>query len=935
MKLKLFILLYICSLVSNHLFAQANFGDRTPITLNIIKDFGANPNDNKDDTWAFILASKYINNLWDKAGRPYTKQEIESNQPLNINYKNNYIRLEIPASNSNKNSYLVGKQEILWKKKIGGKDFSYKDNVSAKTPTQNLLKYQDIFDNVPPENDEGILVRITYKTNPVSAGVYSWSSPYAAHTKIFEILNPSWNTKNKVDGIQIIGISKNGVQPRLKYPDGLMIGCATADGRVPLNNEMTNSFLFDNTNMFRFDKVKNIAIENLEIDGNIQNAFYKGTLSDGYQAGHSGIELHPAKNVTLENLNIHHMGVDGIMIKDFDSIANNRFVYKYLKVDTTVYAAQLHLALLTPTNVVANNVRCDYNRRLGLAWIQGENITFRNSSFSYTGKVISEAEPGKQLNTSPGAGMDIEPDSYGQICRKGTFYNCAFIENSWYNIESNRGDIATNPKCVNPSSYVKNMVFDTCTFWNNNSSGLAITGDSIYFNNCNIWNTINTLSYGNSEDARTVFNNCKFEDKKYLGKHWLDKDKVTQVNNYKSRLIQVPEFFFKRVLFEGCTFKVNDTCREVFYFMGKYGIRENEFNVIKNCAFIYNNGGGPYYYDAAFKPIATRYTSRASGFVFKGKNSIKNIKNSPNSFHSFELMGCIFEGSSNFKEPNSLNVKGQAELFLTSYYPYPKMTTFGRNNTDTNKTDGYFKLIIDSSVLFNASVNKEIHFGENTDIRILPYGTFESYGPVRFKLDGRMSIRKNAYFYQNKGSYFFSSKTENNLQIDQNAQINHHPFWQIAMKDFNPIDGPEKSFNTDSIASSINIFSAHSKAAIRSKSTIGISISLQATLSRDFPIEIKNDKFSYAKNQILLLQENAQEMMVFNNCGQCKVSGGNTSGIITQGGDEYKNFDFYVDGDFKINKNVKFTNCNFYFSPKGKIVKDAKFKSEFKGCNVK
>jgi hypothetical protein len=48
------------------LFAQADFGLRTPITLHLTTDFGADSTGVKDASYALLKAAKYIENEWYK-----------------------------------------------------------------------------------------------------------------------------------------------------------------------------------------------------------------------------------------------------------------------------------------------------------------------------------------------------------------------------------------------------------------------------------------------------------------------------------------------------------------------------------------------------------------------------------------------------------------------------------------------------------------------------------------------------------------------------------------------------------------------------------------------------------------------------------------------------------------------------------------------------
>ena len=53
---------------ANNYFDNSSLIGRTAINLNVVRDFGADQRQKKL-TWAFIKASRYIRNLWNKKWR--------------------------------------------------------------------------------------------------------------------------------------------------------------------------------------------------------------------------------------------------------------------------------------------------------------------------------------------------------------------------------------------------------------------------------------------------------------------------------------------------------------------------------------------------------------------------------------------------------------------------------------------------------------------------------------------------------------------------------------------------------------------------------------------------------------------------------------------------------------------------------------------------
>lgn len=80
---------------------------RTEVSLDI-RQFGANPDDNLDDTWAFIKASWYIANIADINGVKFTTQ---SNPNFNIDYNTHKVKLSIPGGSTLNSKYIVGLQQ--------------------------------------------------------------------------------------------------------------------------------------------------------------------------------------------------------------------------------------------------------------------------------------------------------------------------------------------------------------------------------------------------------------------------------------------------------------------------------------------------------------------------------------------------------------------------------------------------------------------------------------------------------------------------------------------------------------------------------------------------------------------------------------------------------------------------------------------------------
>ena len=218
-----------------------------------------------------------------------------------------------------------------------------------------------------------------------------------------------------VDEFMIIGVGKT--MPVIKYNDGLVVGYFNSKGEpvwFPASEYQQNYGLSVGS-FLDAKNCKNIAVENIAIDGNNTpisaggKTFYNGGWDlELIQKGATGTSFLNTQNVTLKKLDIHHMTLDAVLFQDF---------YK----DTLAYKNQ------PLSNLYISDIKCDYNRRQGFSWCGGRKPTVMNSTFNHTGTTTSGIAGG-----NPAAGLDIEPEADGislLLCVDGTFTNCEFINN--------------------------------------------------------------------------------------------------------------------------------------------------------------------------------------------------------------------------------------------------------------------------------------------------------------------------------------------------------------------------------------------------------------------------------------------------------------------------------------------------------------------------
>ena len=113
----------------------------------------------------------------------------------------------------------------------------------------------------------------------------------------------------------------------------------------------------------------------------------------GRQIPHNGVYILNSRSISIDNINAHHFGLDGIIISNKKSSVSD--------------------------SIRLTNSIFEYNSRQGLSWVGGNQLYVKNCKFNHTGK-------GK-FSSPPGAGVDIEAES-GPI-RNGVFDSCEFIDN--------------------------------------------------------------------------------------------------------------------------------------------------------------------------------------------------------------------------------------------------------------------------------------------------------------------------------------------------------------------------------------------------------------------------------------------------------------------------------------------------------------------------
>ena len=162
------------------------------------------------------------------------------------------------------------------------------------------------------------------------------------------------------------------------------------EGATILSHELNGEV--KNNRIFYFEDCENIKIENIKIDGNIQERNFEYTDYDpgGYFSKRHNLEFNNCENVVINNIVSNGSAMDGLI-------------------------------LVFCKNVKVYNSLFLYNYRQGITINAGcENVTIRDCNLSYTG-VIS--------GTQPMSGIDLESDGSMGYINNTVIDNCIFKEN--------------------------------------------------------------------------------------------------------------------------------------------------------------------------------------------------------------------------------------------------------------------------------------------------------------------------------------------------------------------------------------------------------------------------------------------------------------------------------------------------------------------------
>ncbi len=797
--------------------AQADFGSRTATIVNL-SVFGGLPNNTSNDTWAFIKASKWAQNLWDKNGIPY--YVAGANLTDQINTSLNYPKIELSSGN-----YLVG-QEIDWPNfssvmgnatPIQFKDqgtvtstsilnlstllatpttLVAGDNVAANALFVNgvtslgtdftfYVKYKDIFPNVDPLNNEEIGFLVSYEfynKTPVGTNFEFTFRRFIRkydQTPIFQIddeLAPVPVVK-VLDGLEIEGVLNSTT---ISYEANMHNGFYEETGKAvcPICDENSEAnYQVAISDMFQINNSLNVRVANIKVNGNSSNIYFEGlhiesTSDAGTQFGHNGIKFWVSKNISVENCDFNFMGLDGINIYDPIHLTDASFPGFNQN----------------PSKYYISNCKSIFNRRQGCTVSAVDGINIEHSEFSNTGEAITalsappnqaqspytfdiELSPGNTiifpcipniLHSKPSAGMDIEPE--GDNVKNGIVTECIFKNNYRCEIVADGNGDVYNP--TEPENYGINWKFKECLIEDDHHQGpgILIWQRQYLFDDCDINTGFLNGCKASILGDETKFTNCRFSDKTTSGS-------LTDNQN----LIYSEENAL-RLTFDNCKFNVFGAMNHAFHILpastpaNSPNLQEYDYNIMKNCEVTYHSSS------SSDDKLESLY-----GFRFQDNNKI--ISHDNTNFKQIRLCNSIFEGSPSVCAPNTFDIGGKISLHFHSQLDNIFVT--GRiYNTIGSNDDGYFNFNIENEAILQAlpvtgtpgtndpivsiDINRNVQFNNKEDgsIKI-------QYCSATFK--GKLINHKNSYINFDN-TLFYSTLSDNPFfYFDANAYYGIYP----------------------------------------------------------------------------------------------------------------------------------------------------------------
>lgn len=761
-----------------------------------IRHFGANPNDNLDDTWAFIKASKYINNQWDLNGEPLLPNDI------NIDYTIFKVQLNIPAG---VNAYLVGLQQpfsntnindqgpigfscapttyfnVLYNKFFTSTNSSsYTDDngntyysYPPSTSTQSFQN-QTIFDFNSSTNlnslqqvvAESLVCSIgstnlkigstamrrpcSFASSPVTYyDPVDCVTPQASYFPATYLTHRPWGCTTP-----IFSVHNNNIQDPSKRVDGLFIkGTPNASGSITRPK-------------IEYHKEARLGI----CDWN--DVYYHiGSLESAelwppeaaYMSQRPCFEIKDLNNLRIENIEIDgHLETAKLRGYRHDRYQNGSTGLYLYTANTTLKNLEVHhmqmdglLAGNPRCDVAANlyidSVFCHHNQRNGYSLSSGKHIRVNDSRFNENGKTpnSSPLAPYGSAFSLPASGVDIEFNNEIDI-----------------NMDAQDADDCYYSNPNSGEKFIQDVEFDNCEFnfnrgtclHNDQETGPITAKDISFINNCTFHKLSSTTTTSN--DFYGIFiggENYTFKDCKI----WCPIKKLYSHNDYTKNtkfidcdfedkpfgtahwegtggwLIELQQT--TKPLFERCTFKVNDNYRQIFYYMGTPDL--NKRAIFRDCNFLFNNQSAGAAYDPANGQLLPTTKNSINNANFQGNNSIQSIGLAACTFNLFTLKNCSFEGSTDACNPWVTEIDGNIIFQLETDIEV------GKNDAPSLR---YARLKLRNKGIIQGSYTPSIlKIGATSSVEVEDGGSILASNS---ELEGNLIFYPGSYLHQNENN---------------------------------------------------------------------------------------------------------------------------------------------------------------------------------------
>ncbi|MBK9275199.1 MAG: right-handed parallel beta-helix repeat-containing protein [Flavobacteriales bacterium] len=232
--------------------------------------------------------------------------------------------------------------------------------------------------------------------------------------------------------------------------------------------------------MFTFAHCDSVTVRDVELDGNIDGALLGGKSSwDGIQTDYDGIAVFESSHTTIENVNAHHFGRDGLVLWGKYADTATPFADAYPDLHVDIDPADSATILGNRTVLFNNRIlssQFNWNGRQGFSWTALAGLTMSGCDLNYNGC--------GRWSSSPGAGLDIEGIGGPLRVRHGLFTDCRFLHNY------SAGILSDQSECIGQQGFT----FIDCTV-KAGEAGLALWVEArdMEFHVCAIYGYVDEL----------------------------------------------------------------------------------------------------------------------------------------------------------------------------------------------------------------------------------------------------------------------------------------------------------------------------------------------------------------------------------------------------------------------------------------------------------